>query len=637
MSTKQHLARLVGLLLLAAAALSTGARLLADSVVDGTIGADYGSTQAIDSDADGWCQDTSARGDIIDFHAYNDSSNRWNFAFVIDSSQGLNDTGAGGFFGDTANNRVDYFIPIDVGANGSPALYFDSAPNWGRKFGVAGDYFIRCEATGASTLACGLYDSSGANTGATITAASAAVDYRRQVELRIDNDNGAGVNANSAIGAMVISAYDPRDAGSPFYSLDAAGANNPEGMAGNSASATCSGEFVYRDYTDNNLTTAANCGGRQCSSYPTRSTVTALTGASCSGEQGVDIDGDISGSNEGYTFLSEASFAGPYQGGKTAQSDLIGESANTIYYTGADYASRVRNDLSGVTAELSYINARVGTCFLYLEVEGPTAVNSGGSDRANLFIAIDVNGGSGVVSAPAGRRVEFSGWAPDYVVELVWEGDVSTAGNLYTIGGGSVAFPRTAAPVNTGALYNASDCATLDAGDILYYGDAGTTTGFEFAIPWTLVGGKPASTTQIRLEAYTTYNDSGFDVYDQMPGVGQGCSGLGCHERIGDEPHDTDSTGAGGGDQTPYSGRTIGDGSDAPASDPFSDIDTIAEYFIFQAGANADCPTSIALAQFSARPQPARAFWLLLAAAGLLALFGRRHWRRHWRRPRPAV
>lgn len=623
MSTNSSFARALVFLFLLAAGLAGGARLLADGTVDGAISALYGSTQVIDADNDGWCQNTSARGDIIDFHAYNDSSNRWNFAFVIDSSQGLNDTGSGGFFGDTANNRVDYFIPIDVGANNSPQLYFNSVPSWGREFGATGDYFIRCEATGASTLACSLYNSSGTDTGATITATSVVVDYRRHIELQITNDNGTGVNANSAIGAMVISSYDPRDATSPYYSLDAAGANNPEGMAGNSASATCAGEFVYRDYTDNNVTTAANCGGRQCTSYPLRSVVTALTGASCTGEQGVDIDGNVSGGNEGYTFLSEASFAGPYQGGRTAQSDFIGESANTVYYTGADYASRVRNDLSGVTAELSYINARVGTCFFYLEVEGPTAVNSGGSDLANLFIPIDVNGGSGPVNDPAGRRVEFSGWAPDYVVELVWEGDTSTAGNLYTIGGGSVAFPRTASPVNTGALYDAADCAGLDAGDILYYGDAGATTGFEFAIPWTLLGGKPASAaTQIRIGAYTTYNDSGYDVYDQMPGIGQGCSGLGCQERIGDEPHDTDSIAAGGGDQTPYSGRTIGDGSDAPGSDPFSEVDTIQEYFIFQAGANASCPTSVALTGFLAQAQPAalgQPARLLLPALGLLA------------------
>ncbi len=595
---------------------------LADGTVDGTIGAVYGSTRSIDADNDGWCQNTSARGDVMDFHAYNDSNNRWNFAFVIDSSQGLNDTGSGGFFGDTANNRVDYFIPIDVGANGSPALYFDSAPNWGRKFGVTGDYFIRCD----PTLACTLYNASGgAVAGANVSATSAVVDYRRHVELQITNDGGTGVNTNSAIGTMVISSYNPGDNGFtvPYYSLDAAGANNPEGMAGNSASATCASEFVYRDYTDNNVTTAANCGDRQCTSYPLRSTITALIGTTCTGEQGVDIDGNVNGANEGYTFLSEADFAGPYQGGSTTTSDFLGESATTVFYSGAGYDSRARTDLSGVTADLQYLNARAGTCFFYLEVEGPTAVNSDGSDLANLFIALDVNGGSGPVSAPAGRQVDFSSWAPDYVVELVWEGDTSAAGNLYTIGGGSVAFPRTATPVNTGTLYSAADCAGLDAGDILYYGDAGVTTGFEFAIPWTLLGGKPGAATQIRLGAYTTYNDSGYDVYDQAPGIGQGCSGQGCQERIGDEPHDVDS-GSTGGDLTPYSGRTIGDGTpgDAPASDPFSDVDTIEEYFVFTPGANVSCPTALALNDLragtglpAALPLAGAAFVALAAAA----------------------
>lgn len=606
------------LLLLSAAMVGSGALVpvLADGSVDGVLGAAYGSSRSIDADNDGWCQNTSARGDIIDFHATNDSSNRWNFAFVIDSSQGLNDTGASGFFGDTANNRVDYFLPIDVGADSTPKLYFNSAPNWGRAFGVSGEYYIYC----APDLSCGLYNASGsAVAGASISATSAVVDFRRHVELQITSDGGAGINANSTIGTMIISSYNPGDNGftGPYDSLDAAGANNPEGMAGNSASATCTGEFVYRDYTDNNVVTAANCSGRQCTSLPLRSTITPLSGATCTGEQGVDIDGDVFGANEGYTFLAEASFAGPYQGGATTTSDFIGESANTVYYTGADYASRVRNNLSGVTADVTYVNARAGTCFFYLEVEGPTAVNSGANDLANLFIAIDVNGGSGPVNAPAGRQVEFSGWAPDYGVELVWEGDTTAAGNLYTIGGGTVPFPRTATPVNTGTLYDVADCASLGAKDILYYGDAGVTTGFEFAIPWTLLGGKPTSSAQIRLGAYTTHNDTGYDVYDQAPGVGQGCSSLACQERIGDEPHDVDS-GASGGDLTPYSGRTIGDDGDAPASDPFSDIDTIQEYFIFTAGSNVDCPTALAVNTLNAGAAiPAT---LPVAGAGLAAL-----------------
>jgi hypothetical protein len=626
---------LAGWFIVALLALSGAATLAwADGSVDGAIGAAVGTTGAIDADDDGWCQNTSARGDIIDFHAYNDANNRWNFAFVIDSSQGL-DANASGFFGDTANNRVDYFIPIDVGANNTPQLYFNSAPNWGRAFGVTGDYFIRCQSTGASSLSCGLYNSSGADTGASISVTSLVVDYRRHIELQVTNDNGTGVNANSAIGAMVIAAYDPRDASSPYYSLDAAGANSPEGMAGNSASATCSGEFVYRDYTDNNVVTAANCGGRQCTSLPTRSTFTALTGTTCAGEQGVDIDGNVNGSNEGYTFLSEAAFAGPYQGGSTTTSDFVGESAATVYYTGVAYASRVKNNLSGVTADLQYANARAGTCFFYLQVEGPSAVNSGGSDLANLFIAIDRDGGSATnLAAPAGRAVDFSGWQPDYVVELVWQGDTSTAGNLYTRSGASwtsVAFPRLAAAANTGALYNASDCASLDAGDILYFNDT-SVKGFEFAIPWTLLGGKPASSTQLRLGAYTTTNDSGFDVYDQAPGVGQGCSGLGCHERIGDEPHDVDS-GSTGGDLTPYAGRTIGDDGDAPGSDPFSDVDTIEEYFVFTPGANVDCPLALGLRSFAAQRAAPWALPLGLATGALaLAAAAARKTRRPARR-----
>lgn len=620
MSPTRYALIVVMVLLLSA---GSTAIVLADGTVDGTIGAAYGSTRSIDRDDDGACTGTASRGDIMDFHAYNDSSNRWNFAFVVDSSHDLNDT-AGNFFGQSASSTVTYLIPIDIGADGSPTINLTTSGTWQRNVTFPADYFVAMYPTGAHTLSAALYDSSrNAVTSVTVNVTSLVVDYRRHIELRL-NDNGGAPTAlfnGSAIKTMVFSTYNSNG-------------GNVVDAAGNGVTLSCATSATNFG-TNDLITTAATCSGRQCTGLPTRTTVNALTGTTCSGEQGVDIDGNVFGSNEGYTFLSEAGFAGPYQGGSSTTSDFTGESANTVYYTGANYGSRVQNTMgSGLTADLQYVNVRAGTCFFYIEVEGPSAVNSGSNDLANLFIAIDRDGGSATnLPAPAGRNVDFTGWQPDYVIELVWRGDTSSAGNLYTRSGTTwsttASFVRTASPVNTGILYNASHCPTLGTGDILYHNDTGVN-GFEFTIPWNVLGGKPGTTTQLRLGVYTTYNNSGYDVYDQAPGIGQGCSGLACHERIGDEPHDVDS-GTTGGDLTPYSGRTHGDGGDVPASDPFSDVDTIEEFFVFTAGDNVGCPTAVVLTAISAEAEGGLEWPLLIGISALLggaAFAGRRRWRR---------
>lgn len=594
---------------------------VADGTVDGTIGAAYGSTRSMDRDDDGACSGTASRGDIIDFHAYNDSSNRWNFAFVVDSSHDLDNT-TGSFFGQSASSTVTYLIPIDIGADGSPTINLTTSGTWQRNVTFPADYFVAMFPTGPNTLNAALYDSSRSLvTTVSVDVTSVVVDFRRHIELRLNGTTPTALFDGSAIKTMVFSTYN-------------ADGGNLVDAAGNGVTLSCPTSTT--NFATNDLvTTAANCGGRQCTGLPTRTTVNALTGTTCSGEQGVDIDGNVSGSNEGYTFLSEAGFAGPYQGGSSTTSDFTGESANTVYYTGSSYSSRTQNTMgSGLTADLQYVNARAGTCFFYIEVEGPSAVNSGSSDLANLFIAIDRDGGSATnLPAPASRTVDFTGWQPDYVIELVWQGDTSSAGNLYTRSGTTwsttASFTRTASPVNTGTLYNASHCPTLGTGDILYHNDT-SVRGFEFAIPWNVLGGKPSTTTQLRLGVYTTYNDSGYDVYDQAPGIGQGCSGLACHERIGDEPHDVDS-GTTGGDLTPYSGRTHGDGGDVPASDPFSDTDTIEEFFIFTAGDNVGCPTAVALTSISAGADGGPDWPLLAVTAALVggaAYAVRRHRRR---------
>jgi hypothetical protein len=98
----------------------------------------------------------------------------------------------------------------------------------------------------------------------------------------------------------------------------------------------------------------------------------------------------------------------------------------------------------------------------------------------------------------------------------------------------------------------------------LYYGRE--YQQYEFAIPWSRLGGRPALDERVRIGVYTTgdenvggLNRSNWDVYDQAPGIGQGCNGLASHERIGDDPFDNDSRLAPfNSDATPYVGRTDG-------------------------------------------------------------------------------
>ena len=115
----------------------------------------------------------------------------------------------------------------------------------------------------------------------------------------------------------------------------------------------------------------------------------------------------------------------------------------------------------------------------------------------------------------------------------------------------------------------------------------------------------------MRVGAYTTAdsNTGGFnnwDVGDQGPGLGQGCSGLACHERIGDECGDSDATtqttSTGETDNSPYSGKTSGT-SDLSSSDRCSgDADTIASYFQLQVNATLNaCVTPVTLSYINSQ------------------------------------
>ncbi|MER2600636.1 MAG: hypothetical protein ABTQ73_14045 [Caldilineales bacterium] len=625
---------------------------LADGTVGGSpnpIGAQYGAPRAIDGDADAACADTQDRGDIMDFHAFSapaTNGSRWFFAFVIDSNAAM------------ASGTIDsptYFVILDdpdsTGANSTDTIPFYNSVgsgysgDWRRNMLAPGTHFIGCYPLNNNDLSCDLYDNykqQVANVDAwtvnTITLAD-----RRYVETALpdDADVPGYLLDNTTINTMVISTYNSDNWANP---IDAAGGVAPGFSCHNSAKEGGSAKtFVAGDL----LATAANCNttgrptsgatnDRQCLSLPARTTTTALTDiATCTAANvGVLVDGSSSGDN--YTLLTEAGFAGPYQGGDTAASDFLGESSSYRYCN----ASGVCTGHSG--ADMEKISVRGDAYFLYLYVEGTLASfggSAGGSDLANLYVAIDlpdVTSGSAETSstgvpgsdefsnAPASRMVNFKGWDVDYAVELIWYGNAgdTNAAKLYDYTGTRTWSSTNFTVVASKDTVDHTSSTPPTAGN-LYYGRSGDN--YEFAIPWAALGYtawtagtpqptcsgtcRPATAGIIRMGAYTTADsnavsgEENWDVYDQAPGIGQGGSGLGSHERIGDEWLDTDDnrTTSGEYDGSPYSGATRNT-SDKSSSDPDgADVDTIESYFQYTLAPNdASCILAITLASFEA-------------------------------------
>lgn len=623
------------------------------------IGAAYGSTRSIDADNDAACTDTQDRGDLIDFHAFSapvSNGSRWFFAFVVDSDVALN---AGGGI-----DQPNYFIILDdpnsAGANGADDIPFWSnsspyAAGWTRNMRTPGTHFVACYASGADTLSCGLYDNTKqpVNGVGPWTVTTATLGGRRTVELALPDDAAvpAYLRDNSAINTLLVSTYNSDNWGNP---IDAAGKSVVLNCHNNAKELNGGG----RDFTAAEMVaTAANCksGGRptdagandrQCLSFPARSTTVPLTDiAACTAETaGLLVDG--SAGTRHYTLLSEATFAGPYQGGDPAHSDFQGESASYQRCWGSD---RTNDCDQTVQADIVDLYARGDAYFLYLVVAGQLgSIASGNDDKANLFIALDLpdvtsNSGEAVTvgapgsveyaNAPGGHPVNFHGWDVDRVVELIWYGDTASGNNtngakLWGYSGSrnwASTDMTTVAGFDTATHTNQSPPANVTGH--LYYG-RGTNT-FEVAIPWAALGYtawtagsgsnpptcasglcRPALDGIIRVGSYTTYNDAAYDVYDQAPGIGQGCNGLGCHERLGDEWEDTDDNRSGGeADGSPYSGKTR-NSYDVSSSDAGGlDVDTIESYFqLSLAPKDRECipsgePLAVALASFQAEAQ----------------------------------
>ncbi|MCS6845971.1 MAG: hypothetical protein NZ528_16890 [Caldilineales bacterium] len=688
----------------------------ADGIRDGIIDNPYGATRSIDGagndDPNGDSEvcpiGDGNRGNLMELHAYFAPINppfgppfeAWQFAFVVDSSHSLDDT-SNDFFGKPANQLVTYILGIDVGCNGGPAGDMNATGfvgPWTRFFswqgvtfagGNAGvDYFIGMYPAGPDAMNGMLYSMNGSAKNlllSSITIETRVVDYRRHIEFFIEDDPWlpSDLKTNGPICLALVSTENTNDRDNNPATLDGGRVIDDLGNGGSVTG--CDLRYRLNNTGGNGpmpvkIDTQPNCqasgrplpGGsatRHCTSLPARQTVNELdSGNLCIGSPvGLNIDGFL---DSGYNLLTEARFAGPYQGGDAAASDFGGESSAYSYWDGS--AMQFYPGLGN--ADVRFVHARTDGFFLYTNVSGPGLNAFGGlgqmagqpTDSANLFIAIDIptivsgtdrgdHGGGPEVytppNAPAGsdlpnhpgnRPINFRGWDPDYIVEMIWAGDDGTfgaaqlwrwntvtqawvlAGTFSTVETTGTS-PSGIVPFNT-SWHTAGNPPTAGS---LYFGRQ--PGSFEFAIPWIALGVTPGNPhplarENIRMSVYTTRNPDGWDTNDQAPGIGQGANGLGSHERLGDHPDENDNEAdpvAAGNDQTPYVGRTHGQFGRNPGSDNTpGDSDTIEEYFIFRIDPNlsACTPNAVAVNDLGAGSAAASGPALAVAGAVTLAL-----------------
>lgn len=608
---------------------------------DGVIEQEYGSTrmidQALNKDGDNDSCEGDDKSDLIDFAAFSydassASAGGWFMSFTIDSNADLN-----------TGTLQGYIIALDTGTKGSPTIDLSSSGAWQRNVAFPADYFIGLYPSGADTLSSGLYDSSRSLVAAsTVTVVTKKVSTRRQIELTL---SGSGLPAdltnNSAVNFLVMSVSDN----------DGDNVNDAIGNGVTTECATSKTTYAQGDMRASEAQckvggrpTDSGTNDRQCVSNPRRDTVDGINpGATCTTTtDSITVDGAVDSGK--YTLLAEDTYAGPYVGGQSTRSDFDGESAAYEYYTDANAGTSTygagsnlydasQNGSKKGAADVEVVYARVDSNYLYLIVEGPSALGGAGSmagepnDRSNLFIALDTplvtsstdTGGAGsgeTANAPVSRRVNFKGWAPDYVVEVVWAGDNTTTNNVHVHDWSS-----GTTWTNVGSFTTVLSQGTSSSSGALLFGRAafgsdGDRKGrYEFAIRWSQIGGAIASTDQLKVGVFTTgdsnlgaVNADDWDVFDQGPGIGQGCTGLGCHERIGDDPGDGDSASQSGGesDETAYVGQTDSGNDVEPSSDRASrDVDTIEAYYIFKANEQLlNCaPLAVTLASIVAQPQ----------------------------------
>jgi len=592
--------------------LSFSGTIRADGVLDGIISEQYGATIAIDDDRDALCgfngvDAACARGDLIDLNALSwpdgANGNQWYFTLTIDSSQPLDDLGSPtpDFFDNPCGQRVNYFIGIDAGCDGASFLgMWQSGQSWQRNFQWEVDYFIALYATGPDSMVAELWQNNGSGNARSliiqVPVVTTVIGFRRQIEIMLPDLPvvPASLRNNEPISIMALSSedFDGTDAGIYDW-IGGAAAGDCQSFAGFTAEEMLctapNSKTVGRptDPGENNL---------QSLSLPRREFMFQITSElDCAGaaDQPIIVDGNVDAGR--YYHLAEANFAAPYAGGSFSDSDFVGESSASTYYNSSGLG--LSTFTSGGDADIQQIRVASDPNYLYVIVEGPTALGwDNEADRANLYVAIDVptlqsNTDTGnqcdtEPNAPAGRMINFKGWDPDAVIELIWQGS-----SVLWTSDGSGGWQQIASAGNEASLPSA---VTPE----FYYG--GEFGAYEFAIPWSQLGYTESvfDSQNVKLSVYTTADEntdgrSDWDVFDQAPGVGQGCTGLGCHERIGDDPGDSDCINGAVpllSDFTPYVGATA-DNTAVPASDSDlgsnlsglagNDIDTIEEYFTF--------------------------------------------------------
>lgn len=247
------------------------------------------------------------------------------------------------------------------------------------------------------------------------------------------------------------------------------------------------------------------------------------------------INGSID-SGEGWLLLTERGYARPVLGGSPTGSDDTGESSQFHWWDGSDH-SFVTGPRGGVN-NLYYAS---DASHLFLGVVAGTAPfnawgdSGGNNDQGNLYIAIDLNGGtqlnanSGHSSYGGIKAVDFNGWQPDYVVGTLF---VDNGGG----GGGAANIEQAITHLVTGG----NPQGTPGAFEWNALSIGGGLAHYEYKIAWSLLGlgAQPVGST-LRMAMYMTQNGEHWDAYDSGPGLGNGTA----HEQIGDSPNDYDTAG----------------------------------------------------------------------------------------------
>jgi len=326
-------------------------------------------------------------------------------------------------------------------------------------------------------------------------------------------------------------------------------------------------------------------------------TVAALVAGVC--EAAPTLDGQIG--SEGYIHATETPYAQPVLGGQPGSSDLIGETAAQHRWDGTTDVN-----LGSTRGDVQNLFVQWDGSFLYIAVEGPTIPfatwngpngSSGNEDgdQGDLYIAIDTRGGTASSSdylvandahrtfhnADNPQAVDFQGWQPTYFigVEDVQNGTFAAGSGWANVEQAGTHFVSAQEGQNSG-----------NGGFEWSAGFDGSRGIYEFAVPWADLGFSGPPQFELRLAAYTTFDDDYHDTYDSASGMGQPS----VFEEIGDHPFDLDT---GSGDDGLFAGFAGSFGVPAgafPGSnfvDPNTynygavpnradEIDTIQEYFV---------------------------------------------------------